>query len=56
MVSVDVDLRDVKAGPDVGFIAQVQVPQKVGSGDQWTIQAWGLDDGDNANTPFQPTE
>ncbi|MFJ8918083.1 hypothetical protein ACIREK_01300 [Streptomyces sp. NPDC102415] len=58
--SVEKDLRDVTAGPDGSFAAEVHVPSETGSGsDTPTFRVWSLDDVDTdnqADTPFTVTE
>ncbi|MFJ4838147.1 hypothetical protein [Streptomyces sp. NPDC088746] len=58
--SVEKDLRDVTAGPDGSFAAEVHVPGEEGSGSETpTFRVWSLDDVDTdnqADTPFTVTE
>lgn len=56
-ISPDIDVRDVTAGSDGGFVAEAKVPEDVDSSvQQWEIVARGLDSGRRADTPFQSAE
>nr|WP_104787999.1 hypothetical protein [Streptomyces sp. QL37]PPQ58968.1 hypothetical protein C5F59_21690 [Streptomyces sp. QL37] len=54
------DLRDVTAGPDGSFAAEVHVPRDMGTASETPVfRVWSLDevDTDNqADTPFTVTE
>ncbi|WP_457515426.1 hypothetical protein [Streptomyces sp. TE33382] len=53
---MEVDLRDVFAGPDGSFVAEVKVPKDRGDGfEDPKFRAWSVVDVDSnttANTPF----
>ncbi|MFJ7196026.1 MULTISPECIES: hypothetical protein [unclassified Streptomyces] len=50
------DLRDVTAGPDGGFAAEVTVPEdSINSDQQQSLEVRGLDSGKLADTPFHVT-
>ncbi|MCX5110650.1 IPT/TIG domain-containing protein [Streptomyces sp. NBC_00378] len=50
------DLRDVTAGPDGGFAAEVTVPEdSVDSDQQQSFEVRGLDSDERADTPFHIT-
>ncbi|MEU6920239.1 hypothetical protein [Streptomyces sp. NPDC046631] len=50
------DLRDITAGPDGGFAAEVTVPKdSVDSDQQQSFEVRGLDSGKLADTPFHIT-
>ncbi|WP_405664843.1 hypothetical protein OG379_22210 [Streptomyces sp. NBC_01166] len=57
---VEKDLRDVTAGPDGSFAAEVHVPSEEGNGSETpTFRVWSLDDVDTdnqADTPFTVIE
>ncbi|MCX4964030.1 hypothetical protein OHA98_04185 [Streptomyces sp. NBC_00654] len=52
---MEVDLRNVTAGPDGGFVAEVKVPRDRGDGfEESKFRAWSVDDVDANNTADTP--